>query len=125
MKKIVHQFLAKLKASDGVSVLVQRGRINADSHCVGQDHHHRARLARLARKTILKETQHQRLATEISSFESTLFFKKWTILGLFIIIFVFSNTHYNFLQPINVKNLLPVYGAGIQTHNLCNMTLLP
>ena len=30
-----------------------------------------------------------------------------------------------FLQQINVKNVHPEYGAGIQTHNLQNMSLLP
>ena len=30
-----------------------------------------------------------------------------------------------FLQQINVKNVHPVYSAGIQTHNLWNMSLLP
>ena len=30
-----------------------------------------------------------------------------------------------FLQQINVKNVHPVYGAGIQTHDLWNMSLLP
>ena len=40
-------------------------------------------------------------------------------------IFVFSNKHYNFLQQINVKIVLPVYGARIRTHNLQNMSLLP
>ena len=28
-------------------------------------------------------------------------------------------------QQINVKNVHPVYGAGIRTHNLQNMSLLP
>ena len=29
------------------------------------------------------------------------------------------------LQQINVKNFHPVYGAGIRTHDLWNMSLLP
>ena len=29
-----------------------------------------------------------------------------------------------FLQQINVKNVHPVYGAGIRTHDLRNMSLL-
>ena len=29
------------------------------------------------------------------------------------------------LQQINVKNVHPVYGAGIQAHDLWNMSLLP
>ena len=30
-----------------------------------------------------------------------------------------------FLQQINVKNVNPLYCAGIRTHNLQNMSLLP
>ena len=30
-----------------------------------------------------------------------------------------------FLQQINLKNVHPVYGAGIRTHDLHNMSLLP
>ena len=30
-----------------------------------------------------------------------------------------------FLQQINVKNVRPVYGAGIRIHDLWNMSLLP
>ena len=30
-----------------------------------------------------------------------------------------------FLQQINVKNVHPVYGTGIPTHNLRDMSLLP
>ena len=30
-----------------------------------------------------------------------------------------------FLQQINVKNVYPVYSAGIQTHNLLNTSHLP
>ena len=45
---------------------------------------------------------------------------------LFLFIFVFSNeTSLQFLQEICVKNVHPVYGAGIQTHNLQNMSLNP
>ena len=40
------------------------------------------------------------------------FFKKWTIPGLF---FVYIRQR---LQQINVKNVHPVYGAGIRTHTL-------
>ena len=43
---------------------------------------------------------------------------------LFLFIFVFSNeTSLQFLQEICVKNVHPVYGAGIQTNNLQNMSL--
>ena len=37
---------------------------------------------------------------------------------------VFKQT-LQFLQQINVKNVHLVYGAGIQTHNFQNMSLLP
>ena len=50
----------------------------------------------------------------------TTLFKKWANPGLFFRLFsVFSNKHYN------VKNVHPVYGAGIWTHDLCNMSLFP
>ena len=39
-------------------------------------------------------------------------------------IFVFSNKCYNFYNKY-VKNVHPVYGAGIWTHNLKGMSLLP
>ena len=53
------------------------------------------------------------------------FFKKWAIYGLFLFICIFSNKHYIFLQQINVKNIHPVYGAGIRTNDLWSMSLLP
>ena len=44
----------------------------------------------------------------------------------FTFIFGLFQTNFNtILQPINVKNVHPVYGAGIQTHDLQNMSLLP
>ena len=46
----------------------------------------------------------------------------WPLLRLFL---VFSNKHYKFLQQIYVKNVHPVYGTRIQTHDLQNMSLLP
>ena len=58
------------------------------------------------------------------NFKKCFLIKKWAILGLFFIIFVFSNKHYNFLQQINVKKVHPVYGAGIWTHDLREMSLL-
>ena len=42
----------------------------------------------------------------------------------FSFIFVFSNKHYNFENKYGWKNLHPVYGAGIRTHYLQNMSLL-
>ena len=38
---------------------------------------------------------------------------------------VFLNKQSIFLQQINVKNVHPVYGIGIGTHNLSNMSLNP
>ena len=48
-------------------------------------------------------------------------YKIWTIPGHF---FCFKQT-LQFLQQINVKNVHPVYGAVIQTHDLWNVSLLP
>ena len=41
--------------------------------------------------------------------------------------YLFSSfqTNITILQLINVKNVHPVYGTGIQTHDLWNMSLLP
>ena len=46
---------------------------------------------------------------------------------LFRLFPVFSNKQYNFLQQINVKKryVHPVYGTGIWTHDLRNVSLLP
>ena len=38
---------------------------------------------------------------------------------------VFSNKHYNFYNKYLWKNVHPVYIAGIQTHDLKNMSHLP
>ena len=38
---------------------------------------------------------------------------------------LFKQTSLQFLQQINVKNVHQVYGAGIRTHNLWNMSLFP
>ena len=43
---------------------------------------------------------------------------------LFIYFRLFKQT-LQFLQQINVKNVNPANSAGIQTHNLRNMSLLP
>ena len=42
-----------------------------------------------------------------------------------IIYFLFKQTLLQILQQINVKNVHPVYGAGIRTHNLQNVSLFP
>ena len=44
--------------------------------------------------------------------------------GLFFVFRLFKQT-IQFLQQINVKNIHPVYRAGIQTQDLRNMSLLP
>ena len=50
---------------------------------------------------------------------------KWANPGLFYHLFsAFSNKHY-FLHQIYVKNVNLVYSAGIRTHNLRNISLLP
>ena len=40
-------------------------------------------------------------------------------------LFLSFQTNITIFKQINVKNIHPVYGAGIQTHNLRNMSLLP
>ena len=50
---------------------------------------------------------------------------KWANPGLFFIYFRLFKHTLQFLQQINVKNVHLVYGAGIQTHDLWNMSLLP
>ena len=40
-------------------------------------------------------------------------------------LFSFFQTTLQSLQQINVKNVHPVYGAGIQINDLRNMSLLP
>ena len=54
------------------------------------------------------------------------FKKKWANPRLFLFIFgLFKQTLIQFLQQINVKNVHPVYGTGIRTHGLQNVSLLP
>ena len=38
---------------------------------------------------------------------------------------LFKQISLQFLQQIYVKNVHPVYGAGIRTHNLQNVSLFP
>ena len=45
--------------------------------------------------------------------------------SLFTFIFLFSIQTLQLLQQINVKNVHPVYGAGIRTHDLSHMSRLP
>ena len=44
---------------------------------------------------------------------------------LFFFIFVLFKKSLQFLQRIYVRNVHPVYGAGIRTHNVQNTSLLP
>ena len=44
---------------------------------------------------------------------------------LFCLFLAFSNKQYNFYHKSMWKNVHPVYGARIRTHNLWNMSLLP
>ena len=44
---------------------------------------------------------------------------------LFRLFLVFSNKHYNFYNKYMWKNVHPVYGPGIRTHELWNMSLFP
>ena len=55
------------------------------------------------------------------------FYFNWANPGLFYHLFsVFSNKHhYNFCNKYMWKNVHPVYGARIRTHDLWNMSLLP
>ena len=43
----------------------------------------------------------------------------------FSFIFCLSQTNIKFYQQINVNNVYPVYGAGIWTHNLHIVGLIP
>ena len=52
-------------------------------------------------------------------------FFKWAIPGLFFFIFGLSKQTIQGLQQINGKNIHLVCGAGIWTHDLLNMGLLP
>ena len=56
---------------------------------------------------------------------TNLFLKKWANPGLFFIYFCPFKHTTQFLKQINVKNVHPVHGARIRTHNLWNMSLLP
>ena len=44
---------------------------------------------------------------------------------LFRLFLVFSNKHYNFYNKYMWKIIHPVYGAGIQTYDLQNVSLFP
>ena len=53
------------------------------------------------------------------------YFQKWANPGLFFIYFQSFQTNNTILQQINAKNVYPVYGAQIWTHNLLNMSHHP
>ena len=54
------------------------------------------------------------------------FFKNWPTPASFSFIFgLFQTNIITILQQIYVKNVHPVYGAGIRTHDLWNVSLFP
>ena len=53
------------------------------------------------------------------------FFKNGPTPASFSFIFGLFKQTLQFLQQINVKNVHPVYGAGIWTHDLWNVSLFP
>ena len=53
------------------------------------------------------------------------FFLIWPTSASFLFIFVFFKQTLQFLQQINVKDVHPVSGTGILTHNLQIKSLLP
>ena len=53
------------------------------------------------------------------------FFKKWPTPASFSFIFGLFKQTIQFLPQMYVKNVHPVYSAGIQTHDLQNITLFP
>ena len=53
-----------------------------------------------------------------------LVFCRGNVLLMMVLVF-FSNQTIPFLQQISVKNVHLVSNAGIQTHNLFNLSLLP
>ena len=56
------------------------------------------------------------------NFRGLTFIFKWANPGLFLIYYQsFSNKQYNFYNKSLWKNVHPVYGAGIRTHDLSNM----
>ena len=60
--------------------------------------------------------------TNLSVAKGLLFFKKWANPGLFSIYFYLFK---HILQKINVKNVHPVYSAGIWIHDLLNISVPP
>ena len=71
----------------------------------------------------VKKSDHETAFIRKVIFERLIgFFKKGHPRSLFILSF---HTNITFLQQINVKNVHPVYGAGIQTHDLQNMSRHP
>ena len=59
----------------------------------------------------------------LRSTESFFFKKMGQPRPLFRLFSVFSNKHYNFYNKYMWKNVHPVYGAGIRTHDLRNVSL--
>ena len=71
-----------------------------------------------------KNGAYQTLESSSNLIGNSLFKKNWANPGLFFVYFrSFSNKHYNFYNMW--KNVHPVYGAGIRTHDLRNVSLFP
>ena len=66
----------------------------------------------------------QNIATLEKKDAKSLLFFNWTIPGLIFFYFRLFKQTLLLLKEINVKNVHPVYGAGIQTHDLWNMSPL-
>ena len=66
-------------------------------------------------------------AKRTMTFNEYVFLNGPTLASFSFIFGLFKQTSLQFLQQINVKkcHFHPVYGAGIQTHDLWNVSLLP
>ena len=76
---------------------------------------------------INKKMHRKYFSSHVETLEKTtalLLFLKWANPGLFYSFFsLFKQTSLEFLQQKYVKNFHPVNGAGIQTHDLPNLSL--
>ena len=97
--------ISTLDSSDGMSCLC----------CTWSDH-------LLNRRSIRWESR--RLGRK--NYEKTSFYKKWAIPGLFFIYFCLFKHTLQILQQTGMwRNVHPLYGARIRTHDLWNINLLP
>ena len=72
----------------------------------------------------MAHTNPQRMANSFKP-ENEAFLKKGQPRPLFRLFFGLFKQTLQFLQQIYVKNVHPVYGAGIRTHDLWNVNLFP